>query len=115
VAGRIRSIEKSSDLIGARTRNLPACSIVPQPTTLPRELHLFIYSSFNDDVGNSGFVAPNDKIISDYEIGNVVEAWPNIMYYATISLEGLKKTTFSGKPVTWPRFEPSFPEHKQRN
>jgi hypothetical protein len=33
---RIRSIEKSNDLIGIRTRDLPACSIVPQPTTLPR-------------------------------------------------------------------------------
>jgi hypothetical protein len=31
------SIEKkSNDLIGNRTRDLPACSIVPQPTTLPR-------------------------------------------------------------------------------
>jgi hypothetical protein len=29
---RIKSIEKSSDLIGNRTRDLPACSIVPQPT-----------------------------------------------------------------------------------
>jgi hypothetical protein len=35
-AGRIRSTEKSNDLIGNRTRDLPACSIVPQPTTLPR-------------------------------------------------------------------------------
>jgi hypothetical protein len=34
--GRIMSIEKSNDLIGNRTRDLPACSIVPQPTTLPR-------------------------------------------------------------------------------
>jgi hypothetical protein len=33
VAGRIRSIEKSNDLIGNRTRDLLACSIVPQPTT----------------------------------------------------------------------------------
>jgi hypothetical protein len=32
----IRSIEKSNELIGNRTRDLPACSIVPQPTTLPR-------------------------------------------------------------------------------
>jgi hypothetical protein len=32
--GRIRSIEKSSDLIGNRTRDLQTCSIVPQPTTL---------------------------------------------------------------------------------
>jgi hypothetical protein len=33
---RIRSIEKSSGLIGNRIRDLPVCSIVPQPTTLPR-------------------------------------------------------------------------------
>jgi hypothetical protein len=30
------SIEKSNDLIGNRTRDHSACSIVPQPTTLPR-------------------------------------------------------------------------------
>jgi hypothetical protein len=35
-AGWIRSIAKSNDLIGYPTRDLPACSIVPQPTTLPR-------------------------------------------------------------------------------
>jgi hypothetical protein len=34
-AGRIRSIEKSNGLMSKRTRDLPACSIVPQPTTLP--------------------------------------------------------------------------------
>jgi hypothetical protein len=32
---RIRSIEKFSDLIGNRTHDLRACSIVPEPTTLP--------------------------------------------------------------------------------
>jgi hypothetical protein len=32
--GRIRWIEKSNDLIGNRTRDLPASSIVPQPTAL---------------------------------------------------------------------------------
>jgi hypothetical protein len=31
-------LKKSSDLIGNRTRDPPACSIVPQPTTLPRQL-----------------------------------------------------------------------------
>jgi hypothetical protein len=36
-AGRIGKLKKKySDLIGNRTRDLPACSIVPQPTTLPR-------------------------------------------------------------------------------
>jgi hypothetical protein len=39
VAGRIRSIEKSNDLIGNRTRDLPAFSIVPQQTTLPYGSH----------------------------------------------------------------------------
>jgi hypothetical protein len=33
-AGNIRSIEKSDDLTGNRTRDLPACSIVPHSTTL---------------------------------------------------------------------------------
>jgi hypothetical protein len=35
-AGRNRPIEKSNDLIGIRSRDLLACSIVPQPPTLPR-------------------------------------------------------------------------------
>jgi hypothetical protein len=33
-AGRIRSIKIFNDFIGNQTRDLPACSIVPQPTTL---------------------------------------------------------------------------------
>jgi hypothetical protein len=34
--GRIRLIEECNDFIGTRTRDLPASSIVRQPTTLPR-------------------------------------------------------------------------------
>jgi hypothetical protein len=34
VAGRVRYIEKSTDFIGNRTRDLPAYSMVPRPTTL---------------------------------------------------------------------------------
>jgi len=30
------SVKKSNDTIGNRTRDLPACSVVPQPTALPR-------------------------------------------------------------------------------
>jgi hypothetical protein len=30
---------KKIHLIGTRTHDLPACSIVPQPTTLPHALH----------------------------------------------------------------------------
>jgi hypothetical protein len=36
VAGIIRSIKKFSDLVGNRTLDLPAYSILPQLTTLPR-------------------------------------------------------------------------------
>jgi hypothetical protein len=35
-AGRFMTSEKSSDLIGNQTHNIPACSIVPQLTTLYR-------------------------------------------------------------------------------
>jgi hypothetical protein len=35
-AGRIMSMENSKDAIGIQTRDLPACSAVPQPTALPR-------------------------------------------------------------------------------
>jgi hypothetical protein len=32
----LSQLKKSNDFIVNRTRDLPACSIVPQPTTLPR-------------------------------------------------------------------------------
>jgi hypothetical protein len=41
-AGRVRLIETSNDLIGYGIRNLPACNIVPQPTTLPRATIIII-------------------------------------------------------------------------
>jgi hypothetical protein len=44
-AGRIRSIEKSNDFIGNRARELPVCSMVPQPTTLPRSPLIVIWTS----------------------------------------------------------------------
>jgi len=34
-AGRIMSMKNSNDTIGNRTRDLPTCSAVPQPTALP--------------------------------------------------------------------------------
>jgi hypothetical protein len=32
----LEQLKKTNDLIGNRTHDLPACSIVPQPTTVPR-------------------------------------------------------------------------------
>jgi hypothetical protein len=34
--GGLGQLKKSSDLIGNGTRDLPDCSVLPQPTTLPR-------------------------------------------------------------------------------
>jgi hypothetical protein len=45
-AGSIRSTEKYSDLIWIRTRDLPACNIVPQPTMLPRAPSSSGYSTY---------------------------------------------------------------------
>jgi hypothetical protein len=36
VAGKIMSMNKSSDIIGNGTHDFPACSAVPQPTAPPR-------------------------------------------------------------------------------
>ena len=44
VAGKIKSMKKPNDRIGNRTRDLPACSAVPQPTAPPmyREI-IYVY------------------------------------------------------------------------
>jgi hypothetical protein len=45
-AGRIRSIERSNYLVGIRTRDLPVCSTVSQPTTLTRAPSPLVYYIF---------------------------------------------------------------------
>jgi hypothetical protein len=37
-------MKNSSDIIGNQTRDLPACSTVPQPTAPPRITQLMLYS-----------------------------------------------------------------------
>jgi hypothetical protein len=37
-------LDQLNDLIGIRTRDLPACNIVPQPTTLPRAPRVLVGS-----------------------------------------------------------------------
>jgi hypothetical protein len=39
-AGRITYNEKINYLIGIRTRDLPACTITPQPSTLNQRKHI---------------------------------------------------------------------------
>jgi hypothetical protein len=59
-AGRIRSIEKSNDLMGKRTCDLPAFNMVPQPITLPPASLLLLFSLFNDIANNADYI-PLDK------------------------------------------------------
>jgi hypothetical protein len=47
--GRVRSIGEHSELIGNRTRDPAACSIVPQPTTVPRSTDNKIAWGYSDD------------------------------------------------------------------
>jgi hypothetical protein len=74
-AGRIRSIEKKIHLIETRTRDLPACSIVPQPTTLVKYVYI------------------NIKII----LTNITE----LLYYGVIALHGRHQVPFQSvlRPV----------------
>ena len=67
-AGRIMSTKNSSDTIGNRTRNLKACSAVPQPTAPPRApnfshniLNFIIsgpYDGIQRKVNSVGFLVP---------------------------------------------------------
>jgi hypothetical protein len=67
-AGEIRSIEKSNDLIGNRTRDLPACGIVPQPTTLPRAPHVIYMDCII--LQNIYWVATDYHWSADYSLRN---------------------------------------------
>jgi hypothetical protein len=66
---RIMSMKNSNDTIGNQTRDLPACSVVPQPPALPRALILFpvhiIYERLWSFVRNERADYPNFKKCSD--------------------------------------------------
>jgi hypothetical protein len=59
VTGRIMSIKNSNDTIGNRTRDLPVCIAVPQPTAPPRapteqlsgraEFNMDLFSNFENE------------------------------------------------------------------
>jgi hypothetical protein len=60
-AGRIMSVKNSSDTIGNQTRDLPACSIVPQPTVPPCTPFLSVEASLS--VPSSGLPAPSFHLV----------------------------------------------------
>jgi len=49
-ARRIMSLKNSNDTIGNRTRDLPGCSTVPQPTVPPRAPYVFEVLRFFKEV-----------------------------------------------------------------
>jgi hypothetical protein len=63
--GSIRSIEKSNDLIGNRTRQLPACSTAPQPTTLPRDTFTRFYISIGHRKVQFCTLGPSTRLYCD--------------------------------------------------
>jgi hypothetical protein len=73
-AGRLRSIKKYNDFIGNRTRGLPACGIVPQPTTLQRA-PFAVFSLPTQNCEHSSCVI---MIVVNYKIWRGVLQWHNI-------------------------------------
>jgi hypothetical protein len=57
-------LKKSSYLIGIRNRDLPDCSIVPQPTTLPRAPR---FTGRTDEIEDN----PQSEYLVSAEIRNV--------------------------------------------
>jgi hypothetical protein len=78
-SGKNRSVQKSNDLIGDRTHGLPACSVVPQPTTLPS-----LISHENRDI----------SVIREWPRTNMVGTAPNRT--AVTHLSGGTPTTARG-------------------
>jgi hypothetical protein len=54
-------MKNSNDNIGNRTRDLPACSVVPQPTVPPRTLTDFIIREYRQEVLPQKWVRRHDK------------------------------------------------------
>jgi hypothetical protein len=76
VAGRIRSTEKSNDLIGNRTRDLPACGIVLQPTIIPRAIiiiMIIITISLIQEITAKETNKINQKLLTDIKANNTAK------------------------------------------
>jgi len=75
-AGRIMSMKKSNDTIGNRTRDLPACSAVPQPTAPPAACP--IYQNYDTVITSATSTASN------FPCGDNVDCW-NVFIWNLLS------------------------------
>jgi hypothetical protein len=88
------SIRNSSDTIGNRTRDLPACSTVPQPTAPPRNWHVVSLKLGHDHIPPNfifqvtvtrSFEATQDELITaslnKQHRSTLMFCWPCIIVY----------------------------------
>ena len=71
------SMKNSNNSIGIRTRDLPACSVVPQPTEPPRAPPLYVESNFK--IVAKGWLCPVS--------GTAVDVWTNWSRQAKLQLQ----------------------------
>jgi hypothetical protein len=64
-------LEKSNDLIGNRTRDLPDYSIVPQPTTLPSASQFIIFTKYY----YSGKIIEDETRVYTAGVGEITSAY----------------------------------------
>ena len=106
-AGRIKSMKNSNDTIGNRNRDLPACSVVSQPTAPPRalriEAHGLTRRGFYHRTRNGTRIASYDKrwskqlwlwnwskwLCPDWTINNKDRKNPSKLRIASVSLSNV--------------------------
>jgi hypothetical protein len=96
-AGRIRSIEKIH-LIRTQSRDLPACSIVPQPATLLCAPIQWVTGAFSLGVKHMGREADHSSPLSD----EVKNAWHYNSFSHTSSWCGTYLSTRAALPSLLP-------------
>jgi hypothetical protein len=71
-------MKNSNDTIGSRTRDLPACSAVPQPTAPPRAPHCFEVPSqyfYIETYKTPKFFSADRGLMDGTRTRNVMNAW----------------------------------------
>jgi hypothetical protein len=113
-AGRIRLIEKSNDLIGNRTCDLPACSLVPQPCYRwpPNLISVIIMVTIQCFHAISGKLSRNESEVTDSFQNKTNTAAPNSLFSLCLTfteklthvknlLHLLSASRWADKPFLW--------------